>query len=271
MSSRPGVITRTLLGFSRALGRALVSEETARQAGLLQSFDPRTRLIGLALLVVAVTLAHKFATISAILLLALVMAVASRLSLAMLAQRVWLPVLAFTGVIALPALFLTPGTALGSGASRITAQGMHTALLLILRVETAVTCTTLLILTTPWNHVLKALRTLRVPQEVILMLAMTHRYIFLLVETANQMFESRQSRTVGLLPPAQQRHMLTQSAGVLLSKSIALSNDVFQAMQSRGFTGDVRLLSDFRLRARDYFALAFFALVAIAAIWVGRS
>ena len=64
--------------------------------------------------------------------------------------------------------------------------------MLILRVETAVTFTTLLILCTPWTHVLKALRAFRLPKEAIAMLAMTHRYVFLLVETAGQMLESRQ-------------------------------------------------------------------------------
>ena len=114
---------------------------------------------------------------------------------------------------------------------------MTTAVLLIARVETAVTFTTLLILCTPWAHVLKALRSFRLPQEAIAMLAMTHRYIFLLVETASQMLESRQSRTVGRLPAAEQRRMTARTAGVLLSKSIDLSNDVYLAMQSRGFRG----------------------------------
>ncbi len=52
------------------------------------------------------------------------------------------------------------------------------------------------------------------------MLTMTHRYVFLLVETAGQMFESRKSRTVGILDRAQQRQMTVRTAGVLLSKSI---------------------------------------------------
>jgi len=52
------------------------------------------------------------------------------------------------------------------------------------------------------------------------MLAMTHRYVFLLVETASQMLESRRSRTVGILKPAAQRRMAARTAGVLLSKSI---------------------------------------------------
>ena len=118
----------------------------------------------------------------------------------MLAKRVWLIVLGFTGVIAIPALFITPGRPIASnGTIAITEQGLRTASLLVLRVETAVTFTTLLILCTPWTHVLKALRALRLPKEAITMLAMTYRYVFLLVDTAGQMFESRRSRTVGVL------------------------------------------------------------------------
>jgi len=99
---------------------------------------------------------------------------------------------------------------------------------------------------------------------------MTHRYIFLLVETASQMFESRRSRTVGTLKPEQQRHMAARTAGVLLSKSVTLSNEVYLAMQSRGFRGDVQVLSDFHLTMWDYCGLLVFLLAGGIAIWMGR-
>jgi cobalt ECF transporter T component CbiQ len=171
-------------------------------------------------------------------------------------------------------MFLTPGdpiVTLGTATVHITAQGVATAVLLIARVETAVTLTTLLVLTTPWMQILKALRAFRVPQEIVMMLAMTHRYIFLLVQTAGQMFEARQSRTVGMLDRASQRRMTTRTAGVLLSKSVELSNDVFLAMQSRGFRGDAKVLTEFRMRSWDYVGLLAFLLVGVIAVWVGRS
>ena len=270
---RGGFVESTMVGFTRALGRALVSEEIARQSGLLQSLDPRVRLLGLLSLVLAVTLCWKLWVIAVLFLLALVLAVLSKVSLATLAKRVWLVVLAFTGVIALPAIFLTPGTpiaAIAGGGIQITRQGLATAALLIVRVETAVTFTTLLILCTSWTHVLKALRSFRLPQEVVAMLAMTHRYIFLLVETAGQMFESRQSRTVGQLRGADRRRMTARTAGVLLSKSIDLSNDVYLAMQSRGFRGDIRILSEFHMRPWDYVGLFAFLAAGGLAVWMGR-
>ncbi len=109
----------------------------------------------------------------------------------------------------------------------ITAQGLRTALMLVARVETAVTLSTLLVLTTPWMHLLKALRTLLVPVEVIMLLAMTHRYVVLLTETSNAMFESRQSRMVGRLNGHEQRRLMVNTGGVLLSKTLEMGNQVF--------------------------------------------
>jgi cobalt ECF transporter T component CbiQ len=239
---------------------------------LLQQFDPRVRLIGTFLLVLALVLCHRLDVLAVLFGLAILIAICSRVSLASLAVRVWWIVLGFTGVIAIPALFTTPGDpilALPLSLS-ITRQGLVSALLLILRVGTAVTLTTVFVLCTRWTHILKALRSMGLPAEVVTMLAMTHRYVFLLIETANQMFESRESRTVGELSERQQRSMTARSAGVLLSKSMDLSYDVYLAMISRGFRGDIRLLTEFRLKSRDYAGLAMFILIGVAAAWTGR-
>jgi cobalt/nickel transport system permease protein len=266
-----GFIESTTVGFARTLTRTMLSEQTARKHGLLQALDPRVRVVGLFALVLAVTLSRRIVVVAALFVAAIVIALLSRVSLLTLAKRVWLIVLGFTGVIALPALFVTPGRTIATVAGvGVTEQGLRTASLLVLRVETAVTLTTLLILCTPWVLVLKALRALRLPKEVVMMLAMTYRYVFLLVETAGQMFESRRSRTVGVLRPAEQRHMAGRTAGVLLSKSVALSNDVYLAMQARGFRGEVQILSDFHMTSWDYLGLLAFLLVGGVAVWMGR-
>jgi len=266
-----GFVESTAVGFTRALTRGMLTEDTARRRGMLQSLDPRVRLLGILSLVLAVTLSRRIGTLLALFALGVGMALLSRVDLGTLARRVWLVVLGFTIVIALPAIFVTPGRSVGTfGGLTVTEQGLRSAALLVLRVETAVTFTTLLILCTPWTHVLKSLRALRVPKEAITMLAMTYRYIFLLVDSAGQMLDSRRSRTVGTLDPARQRHMAARTAGVLLSKSIGLSNEVYLAMQARGFHGEVPILSEFRMTTWDCLGLLFFFLAAGIAVWSGR-
>ncbi len=266
-----GFVESTAMGFARAITRAMLSEQTARQRGFLQSLDPRVRVIGLFSLVLAVTLCRRIDAVTALFVVAVVLAVCSKVSLTTLAKRVWLLVLAFTGVIALPAIFITPGEAVAqAGTLHITEQGLRAAGLLVLRVETAVSFTALLVLCTPWAQVLKALRALRLPREAIAMLTMTYRYVFLLVETAAQMLESRRSRTVGVLAPAEQRRMAARTAGVLLSKSIDMSSEVYLAMQSRGFCGEVRVLSESGMTMWDYAGLLLLLAAASFAVWLGR-
>jgi energy-coupling factor transporter transmembrane protein EcfT len=99
---------------------------------------------------------------------------------------------------------------------------------------------------------------------------MTYRYIFLMIASAREMFESRRSRMVGELEGADRRRLAVATAGVLLSKSLQLSQDVYLAMQSRGFRGEVYVLDEFEMKARDWGGLALFAMLATAAIWAGR-
>jgi cobalt/nickel transport system permease protein len=266
-----GFVESTATGFARAITRAMLSEETAHRRGLVQALDPRVRVVGLLSLVVAVTLCRRLTAVAALFLLATALALLSKIDLMTLAKRVWLAVFAFTGVIALPAIFLTPGNPVGqAGGWQITEQGLRAAGLLVVRVEAAVTFTTVLVLCTRWPQVLKAMRSLLLPKEAVAMLAMTYRYVFLVVETAMQMFESRRSRTVGVLPGPERRRMAARTAGVLLSKSVALSDEVYQAMQSRGFRGDVRILSELHLTMWDYIALLLFWMTAALAVWKGR-
>jgi cobalt/nickel transport system permease protein len=260
----------TIRSLTRALSHALVSEETARQPGVMQSLDPRVRVVGTLALVLSVALAHQISVVAGLFGLAVVLAVTSHIPLSTLAIRVWLVVLAFTGVIALPALLLTPGVPLTNTPFAITQQGLHAAIMLLMRVEAAVTFTTVLVLSTAWPQILKALRALHVPREAVMMLGMAHRYLFLLAETATQMFESRESRRVGTLTGPVGRKVLAQTAGVLMSKSMDLSQEVFLAMQSRGYTGEVHLATDHAMSARDYAALFAFLIVAVFSAWVGR-
>ncbi len=266
-------LSGTIGGFTHALQHALESEELARVDGWLQRLDPRVKLVGLLALVVATAASRKLSVVLLIFAVALVMAMASHVQWKTLFTRVWLPVLGFTGVIAVPAIFLTPGEVFWRspfGVVHVTHAGLRAAAMLVSRVETAATMSTLLILCTPWTHVLKALRSLHVPVEIVAILMMTHRYVYLLIETANEMFVARQSRMVGRLDAATQRRVATRTGGVLLSKTVQLGEEVHLAMQARGFRGDVRLLDQFRMETRDYAALMLLLGITAAALYVGH-
>jgi hypothetical protein len=166
-------LERTLSSFVNAMERALYAEELAQTNGLLQRLDPRIKVVGILALVIAVAMAHNLRVIGAVFAGAVLLAVSSRIPLASLARRAWLPVLLFTGIIALPALFVVPGREvwrLPWLGWPLTAQGLASASYLVTRVETAATFSVLLILCTLWSNVLKALRVLGVPVLFVVIL-----------------------------------------------------------------------------------------------------
>jgi len=268
-----GVVERSLASFVDALEHAFYAEESAKKNGLLQKLDPRIKIAAVFPLIVIAALARRLGVIVALFATAVVLALLSRVPLATLAKRVWLGVLTFTGFISFPALFLTPGVAIYTlpllGWS-VTEQGLRAAMYLIMRAETAATFSVLLVLCTPWSFVLKALRVLRLPIVLVVILGITYRYIFLFLRNAHDMFMSRKSRLVGHLDGREQRRAATASAGVLMSKTIQLSGDVYLAMRSRGFQGEVYVLDEFQTHWFDWAMLAVFISIALLAFWFGR-
>jgi cobalt/nickel transport system permease protein len=268
-----GFLESLAQGLARAMEHALDAEAMAARKGFLQGLDPRAKLVALGALIVATTLVATLTSLAALFLLAVVLAALSGITLARLGKQVWLSVLLFTGVIALPALVIVPGVpvlqipALGW---TVTLQGLRSAAFLVGRAETAATFALLLVLTTPWPHVLKALRAVGVPVIVVAVLGMTHRYIFVLLQTAMQMFEARRSRIVGPMTAAERRRLVAASAGVLLGKTLQLSTEVHLAMIARGYRGEVRLLDDFRTRPRDWAALLPALAIPALILWLQR-
>jgi cobalt/nickel transport system permease protein len=266
------VLEHTLQKISETLERSLFAEEIIGRPGLLQSLDPRVKILATLALLIGVSFSHSLIVIAAIYLLALLLAWRSAIPTSTFITRVWLALPLFTGLVVLPALFITPGPVwllLPLGLV-ITRTGATTVLFILLRVSTSVSLTLLLILTTPWNVVLSALSILRVPDVFILILGMTYRYIYLLLRTANDMFLSRQSRMVGRLGGAEQRRILAATSATLLNKSLTMSSEVYLAMLSRGFTGAVVTLKPFKMQQRDWSWAAFFALVTVLVIFLGR-
>ncbi len=268
---RHGVIEHTLSDISHTLEQSLFAEEIAHRSGLLQSLDPRVKVFSIVLLLIAIGLSRNVPVIVGLYLVTLILARVSHVPMGFFIKRVWLFMPFFTGIIAIPAFFITPGPALVQlplGLT-ITRTGALTALFLLLRVSTSVSAAILLVLTTPWNSVLKAFSVLRVPDVFILILGMTYRYIYLFLHTTNDMFLSRNSRVVGRLSGAEERRMIGASAGALLSKSLHLSGEVYLAMQSRGFRGYPRTMDTFKMRAWDWWWGATMLGVAVVAIVLG--
>jgi cobalt/nickel transport system permease protein len=262
----------TLRSIAAALQQGLFAEELSRRAGLLQTVDPRVKIIALVELLLSIGLTHNAWIIVAVYAAGLVLAARSAVSPWMLLRRVWLAMPFFTIPLALPALVLTPGPSMAilPFGLIVTSAGAAAALFLLLRVSTSLTLALVLVYTTAWNDVLRALNSLGMPRTFALMLAMTQRYIDLLLRAAGDMLLSRESRLVGQLSTKDGQRLVGAAAGALLDKSIRLSGEVYLAMLSRGYTGAAFGLEHLDLTARDRLVLLAATAFSAAALLLGR-
>ena len=270
--SRSRFIERSLSDLNNTLEQSIFAERIARNNGLLQALDPRLKVVALVMVLLAVSLSRHLEVLAFFYLFALSLAAFSKVPIGFFIRRVWILIPFFTGIVALPALFITPGPVLASlpFSLVITRTGLNTALFLLLRVGTSVSFAVLFILTTPWNSVLKALGVLHIPDVIVLILGMTYRYIHLLLHTANDMFIARKSRLLKSMTAAEDYHLLAGISGTLLGKSLQLSSEVYLAMEARGFRSYPQTMDRFQMRWFDWAALLFTILVMALTVWMGR-
>jgi len=272
---RIGWLEQTIGGITANIEQAVFTERHARSEGWLQHRDPRAKVIGSFVAIVAASLTSSLVGLGLLYVATLAAAGASRVPFGFFVKRVWLGIPLFAGIVVIPAIFMAPGDrafdlAIGPAHLAPSWNGLAGAVLLVSRVGVSVSLAVLLVVTTPWSDLLKSLRALRVPQVFVLVLSMTYRYIFLFLHTANGMLLARKSRTVGRTSGGEQRRWISGTMGNLMSRAFKMSNDVYAAMLARGFGGEIRTYAAYRMHAADWLALAATSVLAVVAVFAGR-
>jgi cobalt/nickel transport system permease protein len=262
-------VAKTLTDTTRAIEYSVFANQFAEKKGFLQRIDARVKLLTTLALLIVIGLTHRLEVLVALYAGTLVLAAFSRVSLGFFLKRVWLFIPVFTGIVALPAVLniVTPGSPLFTIISflsphtfgpfhipqhiTVTAQGVSGVAILVMRVAASVSMAVLLVVTTQWIRLLKALYVLKTPEVVIMILAMTYRYIYLFLRTVEGMFLAKKSREISDLKMKEEHGWIASRLGVLVGKSYWLSNDVHLAMLSRGWNGNPTLMDDFTINRID--------------------
>lgn len=115
----------------------------------------------------------------------------------------------------------------------------------------------ILALSTKWVEILKGLRSFKLPRIFTATLEMALRYIFLLLEIATNMFLARKSRNVRKSDSSEGRKFVASAMANVLIRSQQLSDEVYNAMISRGYNGDYKTLTTFKMTFYDYMWIGF--------------
>lgn len=257
---------------------SVFADEYALQKGLLQSIDPQIKTATFFLFLVSVLLTKNIFVLLALYALCLLLTYCSNICLRFFLKRTWIFIPLFSLFIAVPALFsvFTPGDALlsvkiGGLSIIITKQGLLGALLFVVRVTTAVSFVVLLSITTKHFELLRVLRIFRIPQVFVMTLGMCYRYLYLLVELVENTYRAIKSRVGTGIHYNKGQTIVAWNIALLWRRSYSLNEQVYQAMLSRGYTGEVRLLHDGNVKLRDWLWLSCVAILFIVMLYFNVS
>jgi cobalt/nickel transport system permease protein len=263
-----------------------VQWETASQRGLFQALDPRVKVLFLAFFIVIVSLKKDLTGLSFIALFVLALAALSRLDLVVLYRRVLFFGFIFGFLVAFPSSvnIITKGDVVVQIVSLkaphdfwiyhipkdigLTREGLTGVCMLTMRVVDSLSLSLLVLYTTPFPEIIRALKVMRVPDAFLVIINLAYKYIFIFARTVEDMYLARKSRQVGAVGDAEARSWIAGRLGLLFRKTQVRCEEIFKAMLSRGFSGEVKLHGFGKLAGRDWAAGGVLAAVGVAFLWI---
>jgi cobalt/nickel transport system permease protein len=218
----------------------------------LHALDARTKIVGFVALTAALLALPpgRVAPLAAMFVLVAALLGVSQIPLGYVVRR---------------SLVLLPFVALAAlGAGRHALDGGLAALLA--RSLLALAILVLLANTTRFPELLGGLRRLGCPRVLALNLGFLYRYLFVLTEEVLRMRQARDCRRVRRAAPLEEMRLLGGMLGSTLVRSFERAERMHQAMLSRAFAGEFRVLDRRRFGWPD---LVFLAVIgsAIAAVY----
>jgi len=145
-----------------------------------------------------------------------------------------------------------------------------TAVHLFLRSLGAVSCLYFLALTTPMTEIITVLHKLRVPVIITELMVLTYRFIFVLMETAITIKRAQSSR-LGYVSLKISYRSLSRLFSALLGKVFVKSQELYNAMAARCYTGEIKVLTKkYPVNLRNYILITGLELPLILFNLLGR-
>lgn len=226
---------------------------------------PTVRVLGAAVLALGAALLPLGAWLQMAGLAGLVavLAVAARIPPATFVIRIAAP-LAFVLLVSIGVLVLAPGEPVARlGPLAITDTGLVRFGSVLGRAAVALGAAVILVSTTPFDELVRALRTLRLPEGVTTALGLAYRFLYILNDEIERLRRAARSRNAAR-GAAPRRRLLMGIAGAALQRSFDRSERIHRAMLARGFTGEMPALAAPPSAGRPVLELAGLALLVAA-------
>jgi len=142
------------------------------------------------------------------------------------------------------------------------------SVLLILKVIGTIISVNILSYTTKWHDITKALKLFFIPDIFILVFDITIKYIYILGEFSLEMLYALRLRSVG--KNNRKYSSLSKVMGNLFLKSKEMGDEMYSAMECRGFSGEYVAYSKFGFNIKDCIFSITNILLVIMYFYFGR-
>jgi cobalt/nickel transport system permease protein len=182
---------------------------------------------------------------------------------------------AFTTLFSLPGQPLWAGD-FGPWYLVISDTGLLRFASILLRSWLSVQMAILLVASTPFPDILHALRHLRVPDMLVSIISFMYRYLFVLVDETLRLLRAREARSARQagLPGggslAWRAKVAGNMAGQLFLRSYDRSDQIFNAMKARGYTGHPLTLTPHKMEIKDWVSLTAALVILLIVQGFGR-
>jgi cobalt/nickel transport system permease protein len=260
--------------------------ETASKNDFFQSIDARIKVLFLLFYVIIVSLKRDILPEVLIGLFVFTLAVISRLNIFSLYKRVLFFGFIFGFLIALPSAFnmITKGEIIFplihlSKPYRfwiyqipeeigLTREGMNGVMLLTSRVMNSLALSFFVLYTTPFPEIIRALKLLKIPDGFLMIITLSYKYMFIFAKTIEDMHLAKKSRLAGQVSNADARRWIAGRMAFIFKKIKLRYEETFKTMQSRGFSGSIKIYSVRKLRMHDWITGIILFSVGVLFLWI---
>ena len=134
----------------------------------------------------------------------------------------------------------------------------------------AVSCLYFLALTTPMTEIITVLGKMRVPVIITELMVLIYRFIFVFMEIVTTIRRAQSSR-LGYVSMKSSFRSLSQLFSALFGKVFLKSNELFDTMASRGYTGEIKVLAKkYPISLKNYLVLTLLEIPLVLLNLLGR-
>jgi cobalt/nickel transport system permease protein len=279
-------IDKGIESFADILRDGYAQWEVATGKGFLHEIDTRIKVIFWLFLVIIISLKKSILPELGIFSAVFVLSLLSRINLLNFYRKIFLLGFVFGFLIALPSAlnFITYGKMVIPIVTLpkaydfwvyhipkvigITKEGMTVVAMLTLRVLNSLSVSFLILYTTPFPEIVKALKVLRVPDTFLVIISLAYKYIFIFARVVSDMYLAKKSRLAGSVDGQEARNWVAGRMALLFRKTQLKCDEVFKAMIGRGFSGEVKLYRQQKIKGRDWVIGCFLFVVELTFLWV---